>query len=295
MNAKYAIFLSVLEEKSFSKAAEKTGYSQSAISQAVKALEEELNTVLLTRGKEGITLTKDGEAYLPYIQAITASESALINKQREMQGFTSQIIRIGTFTSVSKNLLPSLIQSFKAKYPTVRFELLQGEYNSINEKILSGALDFGFFSPEHIEGLQYETVYTDTMMAVLPKDHPLAKKKIVSLKDLRNDPFIQLSEGLDSIALEAFHKAGIEPNLQYVVTDDYTIMEMVQKHMGISLLYRLTLANSHQGLAIRPIKEHFERTIAMGWRDYDTLPLVTKTFIETIRRESPQILVNLAR
>lgn len=119
----------------------------------VHTLEEELSTVLLLRSKNGITLTPDGEAYYPYICSINNAHRELEEKYLEMQGLSGGKIRIGSFTSVSRNWLPGLMKSFKEKYPYVRFELFQGEYTNIGQWIKEGKVDFGFVVPDAVSGL----------------------------------------------------------------------------------------------------------------------------------------------
>lgn len=116
-------FCKVIENGNFTKVAKEVGYSQSAISQSIKALEQELGTILIDRKKEGITLTDDGKSFYPYIQAIFHAELSLKQKQQEMKGLEHSVIRIGTFTSVSRNILPQLMKNFKSLYPTVNFVL----------------------------------------------------------------------------------------------------------------------------------------------------------------------------
>ncbi|MFR0987324.1 MAG: LysR family transcriptional regulator, partial [Frisingicoccus sp.] len=95
---RYEVFIKVVECGSFTKAAEVLDYTQSAVSQMVHTLEEELSTVLLLRSKNGITLTADGEAYYPYICSINNAHRELEEKYREMQGLGGGKIRIGSFT-----------------------------------------------------------------------------------------------------------------------------------------------------------------------------------------------------
>lgn len=290
MDNRYSIFMQVLQSGSFTKAAESLRYSQSAVSQSIRSLEKELSVVLLERGRDGLVLTKDGEQYLPYIQAIVADEQALSQKQQEMQGLVHAKIRIGTFTSVSRNILPQLMKEFREVYPDVSFDLLQGDYNSIADDILSGKLDFGFVSPDFVHDLETVDLFQDTMMAVLPENHPLANKKSVSLKDLESEPFIELDEGESSVALEAFDKAGLKPHEFYKVTDDYSILSMIRLGLGYSLLYQTVLAGYSTGVAVLPIKEEFHRTIALAWRSYDTLPLAAQRFADMIRERTPLIV-----
>ena len=133
MSSRYKIFMKVLECRSFSIASKEIGYSQSAVSQAMKSLDEELQTTLFKRNREGIQLTKDGEDYLPYIRSISQAEDLLYKKMCEKNGLEDEVIRIGTFTSVSRNLLPKLLSDFHALYPGIHYELRQGEYDNIHE------------------------------------------------------------------------------------------------------------------------------------------------------------------
>ena len=242
--------------------------------------------MLITRSHDGITLTRDGEIFFPYFESILAGERALHVRMKEMHGLTGSLIRIGTFSSISQNLLPPLISSFLVSYPETRFELLQGEYTSIAAGIKSGDLDFGFVSPEFVSGLQTETIYTDTMMAVLPLSSPLAVLSSVSLSQLASLPCILLDEGRYSVALKAFEAHNLTPDIRFKVTDDYTILAMIRRQMGYSLMYRLTLAGAAKDVAVIPIREPFHRTIAMGWRDFETLPYAARKFITHIRREA---------
>lgn len=290
MQSKSKIFLTVLEEGSFTKAATVLGYSQSAISQTIKTIEEELGTTLLSRSREGLSLTADGEEFLPYIRAIVAAEDDLDSKIREMQGLEQGVIKIGTFTSISRNLLPPLMHDFRKLYPNVRFELFQGEYNNIQDWILDGTIDFGFVAPNTVTGLETQPFLSDTMMACLPMDHPLAQKKCVSLADLTNDPFIELIEGTFSVTRKVFKDYRLTPNIVYSVYDDYTILEMVKQGFGISMLYKLVLTGYGKEIALRPIIEPFERSLDLAWRDYTTLPIATKRFIEYIKQYGPNVI-----
>lgn len=101
MISKYAIFCSVIELGSFTKTAEQLNYSQSAVSQTIKNLEKEIGTCLLTRGHEGVKLTKDGQALYPYFQQMVQGEKQLTKKIEELQGLNKAEIRIGIFTSAS--------------------------------------------------------------------------------------------------------------------------------------------------------------------------------------------------
>ena len=171
---KYGVFIKIIETGSFTRTAEEIGYTQSAISQIVNSIEDELSTKLILRSRKGIELTRDGKEYLPYIKTIYHSYLELMEKNKEMQGLEKGIVRIGTFSSVSCNWLPKLMKEFKAQYPSVHFELHQGEYTSIAQWIKEGSVDFGFVNPqaEAVKSLQSIPLQQDEMLAVLPSNHP---------------------------------------------------------------------------------------------------------------------------
>lgn len=282
MISRYTIFCKVIELGSFTKAAEVLGYSQSSVSQTVKTLENELGTVLIERKKDGITLTSDGMVFYPYIEAISAAERALDEKCRELNGLTNSVITIGTFTGISRTVLPSLMKSFQDIYPTVSFVLQQGEYTSIAQWIQSGKVDFGFINQSAAKGIKTKPLYEEQMLAVAPQNHPFASMDSVPLCEIAEEPFILLDEGEHSVPLTAFSENGLTPNISYKVTDDYTILAMVRQRLGVSMIYERVLRGYEQNLTVKPICEQPKRTIALAYKSRDTLPLSAAKFVDYI-------------
>ena len=273
----------VIELGSFTKAAQQLNYSQSAISQTIKNLEKEIGNCLLTRGHEGIHLTKDGQALYPYFQQIVQSEKQLTKKIEELQGLNKAEIRIGIFTSASQNFILPFIKDFKAKHPTVNFVLKQGGYTSIHQWLDTGQVDLGFTHIDYVGNLQSQVLYQDCLYAVLPSKHPLAKQDEVSLADLAKTELILLDEGENSLTRAAFETANITPTFAYEIYDDYTILEMIRQDLGVSLLYENFLDGlTLQDLTIRHIAEKPFRTIVLAWKSWQTLPLAAQEFAKTI-------------
>lgn len=282
---RYEIFMKVVNKGSFTKAAEELGYTQSAVSQMVKALEDELSTTLISRSRKGITLTPDGKQYLPFIKQLYNSYRELKEKHKEMLGLEEGLIRIGTFSSVSCHWLPSLIKDFKQIYPSVHFVLQQGDYTSIVNYVNEGSVDFGFINPEAAKDLETIALQQDEMLAVLPIGHPLADKEKVSLSDLTKEQFILLEEGELSEPLEFFKKHHIQPNIQYRVHDDYTIMSMVEKGLGISILPQLVLNKVNYDIVLKEISPPIVRTIGITYKNKQTLPIASRYFIDFITKQ----------
>ncbi len=293
MTSRYDLFLKVVELGSFTKAGATLHYSQSAISQAVKALEERLGTRLLDRSKEPMALTADGQAYLPYFQGIVQAERALERKEDEMRGLLDAHVRLGIFTSVGRTLLPPLLYEFKERYPGVRFDLSQGEYDSIRSQLVSAQIDLGFLNEQGAGELGFERVYRDRMVAVLSRESTLAAKETVSLKELATEPYIELDEGRRSVAVEGFHALGLEPRYACKVYDDYTILSMVRQGLGYSILYSLAVTGADKDVAVRPITEKLERSIVLAYTNEATLPLAARRFLEFARLRLPSLVRSL--
>lgn len=280
MISRYGIFCKVAELGSFTRAAESCGYSQSAISQNIKALEQETGVSLLSRRKDGVQLTADGRDFFPYIQAVWQAEQALERRRQETMGLKNSVIRIGTFTSVSRNLLPPKMKAFKARYPDVRFVLRQGEYTSIPQWIRQGEIDFGFVNQDAVDSMDTRLLYEDHMLAVLPQGHPLEQNPVIPLKELSREPLILLDEGDHSVLLDAFRQAGQTPNIAYEVYDDYSILSMVRQGLGISVLYEKVVSGFESGLSLRPILEAPRRRVALAWSSWETMPYAARRFAE---------------
>ncbi|MDM8143829.1 LysR family transcriptional regulator [Megamonas hypermegale] len=284
MISRYGIFCKVIELASFSKVARKIGYSQSAVSQTIKSLEKELGVILIDRKKDGITLTSDGKEFLPYLEAIYSAECALEQKHKEITGLENSIIRLGTFTSVSRNILPQLMKQFKKIYPNVNFILKQGEYTSIQKWVQTNSVDFGFVNSNAVSGIDVEVLYEDEMLAVLPPNHPLAQNEMISLAQLAKEPFILLDEGDYSVIMNAFQKLNLSPQIEYEVYDDYSILAMVRQGLGVSAMYGLVLNGLEKGLQIRPIREKPTRPVALAWQNKNTMSLASRRFMEFIQK-----------
>lgn len=291
MNQYYA-FIKIIETGSFTKAAEDLGYTQSAISQMIRSLEKELSTTLILRSRKGITLTPDGEEFLPYIKKVHNSYRELMEKSKQMQGLQGGIIRIGTFSSISSSWLPELIKNFKELYPSVKFELQQGEYTSITQLIKEGSVDFGFVIPDAVSNLHTIPLKQDEMLAVFPCNHNLTNQEKVTLNELSDEPFILLDEGQSSIPLKFFKQNNLQPNIQYRVYDDYTIMSMVEKGLGIAILPELILDKISYNIVKKKIFPPIIRTISIAFKDKRNLPVASKYFIDYIIKKYQNTIIH---
>ncbi|MDY6321483.1 MAG: LysR substrate-binding domain-containing protein [Succinivibrio sp.] len=286
---RYQAFLRIVETGSFTRAAAALKVTQSAVSQAVSALEEDLQLKLLNRSRGGVSLTPDGKALFPYIERICYETRSLSEHAREIRGLETGTIRIGTMGSVSAHWLPSLIAAFQQHYPKIEFTILQGDYLSIAEWVRQGAADFGFVNSRAIKGLRTFPVKSGRMLAVLPPGHPLSTRETVPLAELAKERFILLEEGGYSEPLRAFEKEGLTPDIRYTIHDDYAIMNMVEAGLGVSMLAELMLRRIDYKIAIRPTEPEVVRPISVCYKDRLSLTLAARRFLELLKENIPAL------
>lgn len=277
---RYIALEKIIELGSFTKAADVLGYTQSAMSQMIASLEKELSIKLLKRSRTGVKLTLEGEELYPFIERSILQYRAMQEKANEIKGLETGIIRVGTISSITCHWMPKLIKGFEELYPKVQFLFHQGDYTSIQEWIKTGAVDFGFITPPAVTDLETITIKDGEMLVVLPKDHRLAKHETIQLEKIVSEPFILLEEGHYSEPLNAFHAAGLEPNIKYTIHDDYAIMTMAEAGLGISILAELMLRRNNYDIVCISLDPPIYRTLAIGYKDKNSLPVAAKCFIE---------------
>lgn len=277
---RYIALQKIIELCGFTKAAEELGYTQSSVSQMIASLESELSIKMLTRSRHSIKLTVEGENLYPFIERTIYQYRAMLEKSNEIRGLETGIIRVGTVSSVTCHWMPLLIKGFKKKYPNVQFLFHQGDYTLIPEWIESGKIDFGFVNPAAGTSLKTTVIKDGEMLAVLPKNHRLAKNKKICLNEIAEEPYILLEEGRYSKPIAAFEAAGITPNIQYTIHDDYAIMTMLEAGLGISILAELILRRTAYENVCIPIDPPIYRTLVVAYKDRNNLPIACKHFID---------------
>ena len=280
---KYLAFVKTVEYGSFTKAAQMLNYSQSGISRMINDLEKEWNIVLLERNKSGVKLTSDGMKLLPYAKNVCAEYEKLQTQVDELNGLQSGLIRIGTFSSAATHWLPNIIKEFQKSYPSIDYELLLGDYAEIEEWILNGRVDCGFLRLPASSDFETAFLEQDRLLAVLPKEHPLAKLDKISIAAICDEPFILLEKGTKSDVTDIFERCGLSPKVRFTTLDDYAVMSMVESGLGISILPELILKRIPYEIAIKELDVPAYRKIGIATRSKKTASLAVKRFLEYVQ------------
>lgn len=275
------------ETGSFTQAAAALNYSQSAISQAIKKLEQEVGTTLFTRKHDGLILTPDGLAFSAYLKDIALAENRLAEKVRETKGLKQGVIRLGTISSITRSYLPEKLRVFHQQHPGIRFSLRQNDYNGIVDWVNENQVDLGFVDPDLASSQFIRVVYEDELVAVLPKGHPFSQRKCISASDLANEDFILMDEGTTSSIRHAILPYIDPSHILYTVYDDDSIIRMVHLGMGVSVLSTSVLHGFEREVDIVPLSRPIKRKIALTWKHWETIPYAARKFAEFLFSESP--------
>lgn len=277
---KYMAFIKTVEYGSFTKAAEILNYSQSGISRMINDLEKEWKITLLERNRSGVKLTSDGSRLLPHAKSLCEEYQKLQTQVEDLHGIQSGIIRIGTFSSVATHWLPNIIKAFQKDYPGIDYELLFGDYSEIEEWITEGRVDCGFLL---LPAKPYfETIFLerDKLLAILPENHPLAQCEKVPVASLCDEPFMLLEHGERGAVSDIFERNDLTPRVHFITWDDYAIMSMVEKGLGVSILPQLILKRIPYKIVAKELDVPAYRDIALVLRERKTASLAVKRFID---------------
>lgn len=280
---RYIALQKAVELESLTKAAETLGYTQSAMSQMITSLEDEFSIKLVNRFRTGTKLTPEGAELYPLIDALVNQHRAIREKTAEIKGLGSGIVRIGAFSSISTQWFPALLKEFQALYPNVEFVIHQGDYKTHEEMIRTGAVDFAFVQEGQCGDLETLTLKEGIMLAVLPMEHPLSTLDTIPLQALTTDPFILLEEGAHYETLDAFRALGLQPNVKYVMHDDYAIMAMVEQGLGVSMLAELVTRNTNREIDLRPTEPLITRKLTIGYRNKASLSMASRRFLRCMQ------------
>ncbi len=277
---KYLAFVKTAEEGSFTRAAQTLNYAQSSVSKMVADLEREWGMTLLERSKNGVRLTSAGEQIMPFLRKVINDHQELEGQICRMNGIETGIVRIGTFASVAINWLPNIFAVLQKDYPGIEYEMLLGDYGEVERWIDEGRVDCGFLRLPTLAKFDTVLLKQDAYKVVLPMGHPLAEKEAVAAQDLNGLPFLLLEHGGKTEVSDLLERAHVQPNIRFTTWEDFAIMAMVEKGMGVSILPELILRRIPYKIEIRPLQEPYYRSIGLAMKNAEHLMPAVQKFIE---------------
>lgn len=280
----YEVLLKIVETKSFSITAEQLGYTQSSVSHIVKRMEEHLGFQLFNRSRGDVSLTSEGQAFLPSIYELLHAEQKLEQNAAALLGLQKGKLRIGVFTSVSVHLLPEILKEFSKDYPNIQVELEFGDYDEIADALEHGTLDCGFLNVSSSSSLDIIELRHDPLLAVLPLGHPLGRKPSLRFADLVSEPFIMPCGGPKYELGKLISHCESPLNIRYNVPEDYSAIALIKAGLGCSVLPELILTDFKNDVAICKLSDpDAYRVISLGTPSLQKCSLAAKAFLQFVQ------------
>jgi LysR family transcriptional regulator, hydrogen peroxide-inducible genes activator len=264
---RYLVTLS--QTQHFGRAAAACNISQSALSMAIRKLEEELGVLFFERNKSGIRVTQMGEKIIAQARRVVAQADgikALADADKEQLGGE---LKIGALFTLGPYLLPQLIPALRLIANQLSLNCYEGYNSDLRQKLRSGELDAILISQPFTETeIVTQEIYSEPLHLVLPPNHALAAKKTIALEDLRGQTFLLLNERqcLREQMLSIFPAA---PDNSIECSSLDTLRHMIAMGLGISILPSSATNSalvSSQTLITRPLQSNPKRNISLAWR-----------------------------
>ena len=169
---RWNVMLAVNDYGSFTRAGQILGYTQSGITQMMKALEKEVGFSLFAKDKHGMVLTDEAKTLIPSVRAFLNADEVVRQQIASLKGLQTGTIRIGTYLSCSIHWIPRIIREFCRSHPDIHFRIIEGLEDELPDWIRERRVDIGFVSRQKGKDYQFLSVMDDELYAVIPKDIP---------------------------------------------------------------------------------------------------------------------------
>ncbi len=235
------MFVEVVRQGGFSRAARTVFATQSTVSKAVKQLEEELGLPLLERFGHRSQLTSAGEIVYRRALAILAQGDDLRAELEELRGLREGTLRLGLPLIGSHTLFAHWFAEFRRLYPGVELQLAEHGSKRLEELVLAGELDFAASLLPVSSEFAWRELRREPLDLLLAAEHPLANRGSLSFAELAEEPFILFGAGfaLNPIILQACQESGFTPKVAAHSSQVDFIIELVAAKLGIALLPRM--------------------------------------------------------
>jgi LysR family transcriptional regulator, benzoate and cis,cis-muconate-responsive activator of ben and cat genes len=260
-------FVAVAEERNIGRAANRLSISQPPLTRQIQQLERELGVVLFTRTPRGVEPTEAGQTLLRDARAIKGMmEAASERAQRAGKGQVGRL-DIGVYGSAMFDILPRLLQTFRAEHPDVKIVLHAGQTPQQVVSLKQGRVLAAFerLLPDD-PAIVTHLVVREPLYVAMNEKHPLARRETISFATLKSEKLIINSSPnsrVTSKTLELFRRHGVEPNIAYESEDVIIAAALAASGDGICLVPKSLTNLKMPGLVYRSLKARGDATMEL--------------------------------
>lgn len=285
-------FIAVAEELSFRRAAERLCMTQPPLSQSIKALEEEIGAQLFERGrKKGVRLTSAGETFLPAATRILLDIERAKKNAGDPEGAEIGSLTIGYTDDFTYGALPDLLNDFSSRHPGVSLHFFPGASFRLAYQLNRSDADCIFTTqPLHavLANAELLSWRPTPIVALVPADHKLARRKRINLVELADDRFLMTPHAnrspFDTQTSKLFVNAGFTPKSSIEPLGAELAIELVRRRHGVTLIGRESIPENPQGVAPLSLTDRQAQLgRALAWRGDNANPILA-AFIAEARK-----------
>jgi LysR family transcriptional regulator, hydrogen peroxide-inducible genes activator len=281
----------IAETGSFSRAAEHCHVAQPSLSQQVSKLEDELGTRLFDRLGRRVRLTDAGKIFLlrarAILQEIEAARSEVDYERKDTKGSIS----VGVIPTIAPYFMPPHVAKFTKKFPDASLRIIEETTPILVEGVRNLSLDLAIMSlPLKHREFEMIPLHKEPLYAVLPRDHALARRKEISLGDLRTESFVLLRDShcFHDIAVSACQRARVNPRVAFESGQFSSLLGMVSAGIGVSIVPAMAVDAATDRTFIRIADQRAFRTIVAVVLRGRSLNRVQRAFLTHLQQNGKQ-------
>ena len=282
-------FLAIVEERTFTRAAERVNRTQPAVSQSIKKLEDEIGASLFARDVHEVTLTEAGRVLAGYAQRMVRLRDEAMRQVSELKTMKAGTLTLVAHESAGVYLLPTPLRAYLQQYPDIKVGIQRSSLAEIPRMVMDREVDLGFVKDEPaFHELHCVEVHTDEMLLIAAPGHALAKRTDVGVADLAGEPFI-LHHGCTTTAelvLRLFERYATRARIVAELWSFENVKDFVREGVGIAIVPGITVKQElRDGTLVHvPLKElTIPRRTLMIYREDGYLSKPTAELIKLVR------------
>ena len=236
--------IAVCEEGTFTRAAERVFRTQSAVSQSIRKLEEEIGTPLFARDMREVTLTETGKLTLEYARKMVRLRDEAVRQLSALKNLSAGTVSVAAHEVAAVYLLPAAVRHYVSTYPDIRVCIYRSRLDEIPRQVLDREVDVGFVKEEAaFHALESVNVNNDEMILIASSQHPLACRESVSIRDLDYQPFIMhhVCRSTAQKIVRLFEQHETHCHIVAELWSFENVKSFVEADVGIAIVPRLTV------------------------------------------------------
>lgn len=255
-------FLEVAKREHVTEAADCLHVAQSSVSRQIFNLENELGVELFIREGRGVRLTPLGKIFFERMKQVW---NMMEDAKREVEEYLNPekgTVRIAFPISMAAHTLPSIIYAFRTRFPDAKFQMSNALYYDLIDGVVNGEFNLAMIAPmpnlEKEKKIKGAILFTENIVALISVRHPLADRKSIRLRDLKDDPFCVLPEGFifREQVVQACNDVGFSPQIAFEGKDIDALKGLVSAGLGVALMPEMTLVdNTPRSTVMIPIPD----------------------------------------